>query len=260
MMQIALTREISPDMGACELSFVGRSEIDIALARQQHLRYQQALSSLGCTVLSLPAEADLPDAVFVEDTALVLDEIAVMTRPGAASRRAEVASVAATLSKYRTLAHIAAPGTLEGGDTMRHGRVIYVGLSARSNPEGIRQLAELIAPYGYSVRALPISGCLHLKSAVTLVDDETVLVQPEWIDPGEFSGYRIIRVDPREAHAANTVRAGSGLVYPSCFPYTLDLLREAGIQASTVDVSELQKAEGAVTCCSLIFEDNSPAS
>lgn len=260
MTLIALTREVSPDMGGCELSFVGRSEIDIALARQQHLQYQQALAALGCTVISLPAEAELPDAVFVEDTALVLDEIAVMTRPGAASRRAEVESIAAILSRYRPLLKITEPGSLEGGDVMRHGRLIYVGLSARSNPEGIGQLAELIAPHGYTVRALPISGCLHLKSAVTLVADNTVLVQPEWIDAGEFSGYRVIHVDPREAHAANAVRAGTGLIYPSCFPYTLDRLREAGIEVRTVDVSELQKAEGAVTCCSLLFETTNPAS
>jgi len=254
MTQIALTREVGPDMQACELSFVGRVEIDVALAQRQHARYREALSELGCKVLSLPAEADLPDAVFVEDTALVLDELAVMTRPGAASRRAEVASVAAALSRFRPLANITAPGTIEGGDILRHGRQIYVGLSARSNPDGIAQLAGLVAPHGYSVRALPISGCLHLKSAVTLVDDETVLVQPEWIDAEEFSGYRIIRVDPREEHAANALRAGSGLIYPSCFPYTLERLRDAGIQVTTVDVSELQKAEGAVTCCSLLFE------
>ena len=254
MTQIALTRDVGPDMQACELSFVGRTEIDVALAQRQHARYQQALSELGCTVLSLPAEADLPDAVFVEDTALVLDELAVMTRPGADSRRAEVGSIAAALSRYRTLVNITGPGTLEGGDILRHGRQIYVGLSARSNPEGIRQLADFVAPHGYAVRALPISGCLHLKSAVTLVDDGTVLVQPEWIDAGEFPGYRIIQVDAREPHAANALRVGSGLIYPSCFPFTLDRLREAGIEVSTVDVSELQKAEGAVTCCSLLFE------
>lgn len=259
MRQIAVTREVSPDMGSCELSFVGRSVIDVALARQQHARYQQALAALGCTVVSLPAEADLPDAVFVEDTALVLDELAVMTRPGAASRRAEVGSIAATLSSYRPLVRIVEPGTIEGGDILRHGRQLFVGLSARSNPDGIAQLTTLVAPHGYSVRALPISGCLHLKSAVTLVDDETMLVQPEWIDAGAFSSYRVILVDPREPHAANALRAGSGLVYPSCFPYTLDRLREAGIEVSTVDVSELQKAEGAVTCCSLIFKANEQA-
>ena len=254
MTQFALTREISPDMRACELSFVDRSDIDVELAKRQHLQYQQALAGLGCTLLTLPAEADLPDAVFVEDTALVLDELAVMTRPGAASRRAEVASVAAALARYRPLSNITAPGTIEGGDILRHGRRIFVGLSARSNPEGIRQLSELVSGYGYTVQALPIAGCLHLKSAVTLVDDETVLIQPEWIDADAIPGFRVIRVDPREPHAANALRVGTGLIYPSCFPHTLDRLREAGIEVTTVDVSELQKAEGAVTCCSLLFD------
>jgi len=254
MNQFALTRDVSPDMRACELSFVGRTEIDVERAHEQHRQYQQALAALGCAVLSLPAQANLPDAVFVEDTALVLDELAVMTRPGAASRQAEVASVAEILARYRRLEFISAPGTLEGGDILRIGRRIYVGLSARSNPEGIRQLAGLVEGYGYTVQAVPISGCLHLKSAVTLVADNTLLVQSLWIDPGAFPGFRIIEVDPREPHAANAVRAGSGLVYPSCFPHTLARLENAGIEVSTVDVSELQKAEGAVTCCSLLFE------
>lgn len=254
MTQFALTRNVSPDMGACGLSFVDRTEIDVEQAQYQHLQYQRALAALGCSLLSLPAETNLPDAVFVEDTALVLDELAVMTRPGAASRQAEVASVARLLARYRRLEFINAPGTLEGGDILRDGRRIYVGLSARSNPEGIRQLADIVARHGYTVQAVPISDCLHLKSAVTLVAENTLLVQPLWIDPAAFPGFRIIQVDAREPHAANAVRAGRGLIYPSCFPHTLARLESAGIEVSTVDVSELQKAEGAVTCCSLLFE------
>jgi dimethylargininase len=253
MVQIALTRDVSPDMDSCELSFVGRSEIDVALARTQHEQYQKALASLGCKVIALPALAGSPDAVFVEDTALVLNEIAISTRPGAPSRRVEVASVADVLGKYRRLVSINDPGTLDGGDILVSGRKIFVGLSARSNPEAIRQLGELVEEYGYHVLALEINGCLHLKSAVTLLDDETVLVQPAWIDPDYFSDYRVIEVDQREEHAANALRAGSGVVYPSCFPRTQELVQDAGIELTTVDVSELQKAEGAVTCCSIIF-------
>jgi dimethylargininase len=254
MSRFALTRDVSPDMGACELSFVERSEIDAGLAHRQHLQYQSALADLGCTVLSLPALANQPDAVFVEDTALVLDEVAVMTRPGAASRRAEVPSIAETLARYRRLISITEPGTLEGGDILRSGKHIYVGLSARSNREGIRQLAELVADYGYVVEAVPITGCLHLKSSVTLVDEETVLVQPEWVDRNIFSGFRVVEIDAREPHAANALRAGRGLIYPDCFPRTLERLGRADIQVTTVDVSELQKAEGAVTCCSILFD------
>lgn len=254
MTWMAVTRDVSPDMGACELSFVGRADIDIALARRQHHEYRQALARLGCELLDLPAEADLPDAVFVEDTALVLDEIAVMTRPGAESRRAEVASIAAVLAKYRPRLAIEAPGTLDGGDILRIGRRIFVGMSARSNRAAIAQLESLLAPHGYSVHGVPISGCLHLKSAVTLVASDTLLVQPAWVDASHFPGLRVIEVDPGEEHAANAVRAGRGLVYPDCFPRTLARLQAAGIEVTTVDVSELQKAEGAVTCCSLLFE------
>lgn len=250
----AITREVSPSLGHCELSYVPRVDIDVALARAQHYRYQQALAALGCRVITLPAEDDLPDAVFVEDVALVLDEVAVMTRPGTASRRPEGASVASTLSQYRPLLSIESPGTLEGGDMMRVGRTIYVGQSARTNASGIEQLSRLLADFGYAVRPVAMSGCLHLKSAVTLVADGTLLVHPGWVDRNAFPEFRVIEIDPDEPHAANTLRVGSGLIYPSCFPRTQERLSQAGIAASTVDVSELQKAEGAVTCCSLIFE------
>jgi len=253
-MLTAITRKVSPSMGQCELSYVPRVDIDIALARRQHYQYQQALSALGCRVITLPAEDELPDAVFVEDVALVLDEVAVMTRPGAASRRPEGASVAATLSQYRNLLSIQAPGTLEGGDMMRVGRTIYVGRSARTNSSGIEQLTRLLSDYGYAVHPVAMTECLHLKSAVTLVADETLLIQPEWVGRDDFAGFKIIEIDPGEPHAANTLRVGSGMIYPSCFPRTLERLSKAGITVTTVDVSELQKAEGAVTCCSLIFE------
>lgn len=254
MAQVALVREISPDMRDCELSFVARSPIDLALASAQHQAYRDALAGLGCHVIALPAEPGLPDAVFVEDTAMVLDEIAVITRPGAASRRPEVASVADVLARYRQLVPIRAPATVEGGDILRIGRDIYVGLSARTNRDGIRQLAEAVRGHGYEVHAVSIAGCLHLKSAVTMADGDSLLVHPGWVDASLFKGFRIIEIDPAEPHAANALRVGTGLVYPSCFPRTQARLQAAGIAVNTVDVSELQKAEGAVTCCSLIFE------
>lgn len=260
-MLIAITRDVSPNLAGCELSYVPRSAIDIGLAATQHRAYQDALSTLGCRVIALPAEADLPDSVFVEDVAIVLDEVAIMTRPGAESRRSEGASVAAVLSRYRSLHAIQAPGTLDGGDLLRIGRSVYVGQSQRSNAAGIEQLSNLLAGYGYAVRAVPISGCLHLKSSVTQVAEDTLLMQPEWVDRSVFadlesSGFRIIDVDPAEEHAANAVRVGEGVLYPSCFPRTQQKLLEASIQVTTVDVSELQKAEGAVTCCSLVFRES----
>lgn len=252
-MLTAITREPGPDMAACELSYVGRTPIDTALALEQHRAYQRTLATLGCHVLVLDAEPALPDAVFVEDVAVVVDELAVMTRPGAQSRRAESASVAERLGRYRSLHRIEAPGTLDGGDVLRIGRTLYVGQSARSNAAGIEQLRALLAPFGYAVQAVPIRGCLHLKSAVTAVADDTVLLQPAWVDAEAFSAYRVIEVDPAEEHAANVLRIGDAVVMPSCFPLTRRRLADAGIKVTTVDVSELQKAEGAVTCCSLVF-------
>ncbi len=252
-MTIAITRCISPAMARCELTHVERSEIDLAQAEHQHRQYQQALRSLGCEVIELPAEPDLPDSVFVEDVAVVLDEVAIMTRPGAESRRAESVSVAEVLAKHRALTHLAAPAILDGGDVLKLGRELLVGASGRSNVEGVAQLRAAVAKFGYQVRQLPIRGCLHLKSAVTEVAEGVLLVQPEWIDAAAFPGFRIIEVDPAEPHAANALRIGRGLIYPSCFPRTLQRLRAVGIEPVLVDVSELQKAEGAVTCCSLLL-------
>lgn len=250
----AITRDVSASIGECALSFVQRSPIDVDLAIAQHHGYRQALAALGCRMVALPAQDALPDAVFVEDVALVLDEVAVVTRPGAASRRGEVESVAQVLAGYRPLLRIVAPGTLDGGDVLRIGRDIHVGMSARSNAEGIAQLQALLDRYGYRVHGVPTRGCLHLKSAVTQVADDTLLVQPAWVDPTVFAGYCLVEVDPAEEHAANALRIGTGVVYPDCFPRTRRRLEEAGIAVTTVDVSELQKAEGAVTCCSLVFD------
>jgi dimethylargininase len=250
---IAITREVSRSLAGCELSFVPRMAIDIERATTQHAAYRTALQSLGCELIDLPALDAMPDAVFVEDVAIVLDEVAVLTRPGAASRRAEGGPVADVLSRYRTLHAIQAPGTLDGGDVLRVGRTVYVGEGARSNAAGIAQLRELLAPHGYEVRAVPTRGCLHLKSAATQVADGVLLVQPQWVDTAVFSAHRLIEVDPDEAHAANALRIGDSVIHPACFPKTQQRLRDAGVAVVPVDISELQKAEGAVTCCSLVF-------
>lgn len=253
-MPIAITREVSPSLGDCELTHVARTPIDAGRAAMQHRAYQRVLVALGCRVLTLEAEPSMPDAVFVEDVAIVLDELAVMTRPGAESRRGEGASVAELLGRYRPLRAIDAPGTIDGGDVLRIGRTLHVGESGRSNAEGMAQLQAFVAEFGYRVQPVPIRGCLHLKSAVTAVRDDTLLLQPAWVDAASFPGFTIIEVDPEEEHAANILRIGDVAVMPACFPRTEQRLRDAGIDVVTVDVSELQKAEGAVTCCSLVFE------
>lgn len=258
-MLIAIVREVSERMAACQLSFVQRLPIDLEKARMQHAGYCRALESLGCKVVSLPEEPGLADAVFVEDVALVLDEVAVMTRPGAASRRGEGASIEPVLAAFRPVLRIEPPGTLDGGDVLRLGRDIHIGLAARSNAEGIAQLQTLLAPYGYRVHAVPTQGCLHLKSAVTQVGIDTLLVQPEWVDASRFGGFRQIEVDPGETHAANALLIGDRVLYPGSFPRTAQRLGDAGIQVSTIDVSELRKAEGATTCCSLVFQHGQAA-
>ena len=253
-MRIALVRDVDASLADCELSFVDRAPIDVALAQRQHAAYTQALAALGCRVVALPAVPGHPDSVFVEDTAVVLDELAVVTRPGAASRRGEVDSTAAALERWRQVRRIEAPGTIDGGDVLRIGRTVYVGRSARSTTDAMTQLQTLLAPHGYKVEPVDIQGCLHLKSAVTCVADGTLLMQPAWIDRAAFPGFDVIEVDAAEEHAANALRIGEAIVYPDCFPRTQRKLEAAGVRVVAVDVSELQKAEGAVTCCSVVFD------
>ena len=250
---LAITRAISSRFNECELTHLEREQIDLELARSQHHRYEQALHELGIQVISLPAETDLPDSVFVEDTALVLDEIALLTRPGARSRQAEVASIATALAPYRQMAQIEAPGSLDGGDILRLGKEIYVGLSTRSNQAAIEQLRTILTPYGYNVSGLALNDCLHLKSAVTQASPDTLLINPAWIDKSHFPGWKFIEVSPDEPSAANILMLPVGAIFPDHFPKTQKRLLEAGIHLTIVPASEVSKAEGAVTCCSLIF-------
>jgi dimethylargininase len=249
----AITRAVSESMNDCQLAFVGRRPIDIGKAIEQHDRYEACLASLGITVVSLPALADLPDAVFVEDPALVLDEVAVMTRMGAESRRGESESLAAAVARFRPMRWITEPGTLEGGDVVRIGRTIFVGRSARSNDAGIAQLAQELAPFQYDVKAVEMRGCLHLKSACTYLGRDAVLANREWADLTPFAGCRVIDVAKEEPAAADVLAIGDTVIIPASFPKTVRMLEDAGWRVLPLDVSELQKAEAGVTCMSLIF-------
>lgn len=252
---VAIVRDVSDALADCELSFVERAPIDLVRARVQHAAYVTALEAAGCDVRQAPSLHGMADAVFVEDTVVVVDELATLTRPGAESRRSEVASMADMLRPLRPLARIQAPGTLDGGDVLRIGREIYVGRSARSNDAGIGQLRTLLAPHGYRVQGVRTRECLHLKSAVTAVGDGTVLINPRWLLDDPFDGYRRIEIDPREEHAANALLVGEAVLYPAAFPHTAQRLRDAGIHLQVLDMSELQKAEGATTCCSVLVRD-----
>ena len=211
------------------------------------------MTELGCDLVTVPAAHDMPDAVFVEDAAIVLDELVVMTRPGALSRREELVDVERALAPFRPLAHIRDPATLDGGDVLLVGRRLFVGRSSRSNDEGIAQLRALVAPAGYDVHAVDLRGCLHLKSAVTAVENDTLLGNGEWVEREAFGDVKWIEVDPSEPHAANALHIEKDVIYPRAYPRTAERLRSFGISLCLVDASELAKAEGGVTCCSLVL-------
>ena len=250
---IAVTRKVSSAMMRCELTHLQRTSIDVALAREQHHAYEQVLRDLGCRIESLPEEPELADSVFVEDTAIVLDEVAVITRPGAPSRRAETASIAAVLGKYRDLVWMESPGTLDGGDVLRVERTLYVGASSRSNASGIEQLGALLQPFGYRVLPVAVQGCLHLKSAVTQVGADQLLINSRYVERQQFRGMRFIEVDEAEPLGANALMLGSDVIYPRSYPRTAEALQRQGIRVHTVAMSETEKAEGGVTCCSLLL-------
>jgi len=253
-MSVAITRQISPRFNECEITHIERTPIDMDLARSQHEGYIQALKSQGCEVIELPSEEDLPDSVFVEDAAFILPETAVITRPGADSRKPETESIARTLSPLKKLVHLEEPATLDGGDVLILGKKVFIGLSTRSYQAAVDQLNTLLAEYGYSVAGVPLHDCLHLKSAVSRVHDNTLLINKSWLNPHQFEGYRLIEVHPEEPFAANCLPVGNSIIFPASFPKTCARLEAAGYQLVKVDVSELAKAEGAVTCCSLIID------
>lgn len=249
----AITRAVSPSLNDCQLAFVERLPIDIAKAIMQHQQYEECLRSLGIAVISLPALPGLPDAVFVEDPAIVLDELAIMTRMGAEARRGESASLAEAVARFRPLRWITEPGTLEGGDVVRIGPTLFVGRSARSNDAGIAQLAIELMPLGYRVQSVEIQSCLHLKSACTYLGRDTLLANRGCVDMGPFGNLRVIEVAPGEPAAADVLAIDDTLVIPSSFPETARILDRAGWLVLPIDVSELQKAEAGVTCMSLVF-------
>lgn len=252
-MLIAVTRAVSPALAECELTHRRRDPIDVAQAVAEHAIYEETLRSLGATVVRAPDAPSLPDAVFVEDAAVVLDEVAVITRPGAASRRPETESLARVLATYRPLSRIEPPGTIDGGDVLRVGRTVYVGLSSRSNREAIAQLETLLGEWDYEVQPVPVHGCLHLKSGVTQVGENLLLVNERFVHPDCFGPMERIAVAPEESDGANALWIGGAVVYPSHHPRTAERLDRAGVHVVAVPGAELAKAEGGVTCCSVVF-------
>ena len=251
---IAVTRAVSDAIARCELTHVAREPIDLVRARAEHRACEQALESAGCEIVRVAPAHDLPDAVFVEDTAVVFDEVAIAMRPGAMSRRPEVPGVADVLSRYRDVLRIDAPGTIDGGDVLVAGKRVFIGRTSRTNDAAVAKMRQILEPIGYRVEGMDVTGCLHLKSAATALADDRLLINPAWIRREVFRGFDLVEIEPGEPYAANIVRAGKALIYPAAFPRTRAKLERLGLGVTVVEMGELAKAEGAVTCCSLIFE------
>jgi dimethylargininase len=253
---LAITRLPSPRMNECELSFAPRVPIDYGRALSQHAAYRTLLEACGAEVVVLSPSAELPDCVFVEDTAVVLDEVAVMASPGAVSRRGEIEAVEEALRPHRPIEWIRLPATLDGGDVLRVGQTLLVGLSARTNGAGLAALDEIVRPRGYRVWPISIRGCLHLKSACTALDDRALIINREWLDTASLAEladrYRIVEIDPAEPLAADVLRIGPHICLPSAHPRTAELVGRLGYDVRSVDLSEFAKAEGGVTCLSIL--------
>lgn len=252
---IAFTREPSALLPRCELTHLDRQAIDVERARAQHDAYEDALRDLGADVRRVAPAPDHPDGVFVEDAAFVLDELAVIARPGAPSRRGEEGSVAEALAPHRPLARIPAPATLDGGDVLLAGRTLYVGDSARTGAAAHAWLRDRLGPLGYDVRVVPVTGCLHLKTAVTAPAPRTFLLNPAWVPAGAFGDARVVEVDPGEPRAANVLRVGERVLAAAGSPRTRRRLEALGLAVAVVDVSELARAEAGVTCCSVLVPE-----
>jgi len=255
VMLTAITRAVSPEINNCELGYLPRRQIDVAKAVEQHRQYEACLRELGAEVISLPAEPGLPDCMFVEDPAVVVEQLAVMTRMGAESRRREADSLAKALARFRPLQWLRAPATLEGGDVLRAGSTLFVGLSARTNQAGIEQLAGFVRPLGYCVQAVPVYGCLHLKSGCCPIGDRRILANRQWVNGGAFDGFEVVDVPPDEPGAANVLTIGETVLVPSAYPRTAGLLQGLGWKVRQLDISELMKAEAGLTCSSILFEN-----
>ena len=253
-MLVAVTRPVSPRLAEGERTFLDREPIDMTVAVAQHHAYEEWLAAQGCAIVKAAPLPDAPDGVFVEDTAVVLDEIAVITRPGALTRRIETESIDAVLRRFRKTVRMH-DGTLDGGDVIRVGKTLYVGQSARTTDRGIAHLRSLINKFGYNVVAVTMQDALHLKTAATRINDETLVYNPDWVEPRAFSSVEMIAVHPAEPHAANVLSVGDALLMPEECPRTRAILEQRGFTVETTSVSEMMKAEAGVTCCSIVFDD-----
>ena len=253
-MLLVITHLPSPALQECELTFVQSEPISIEKANRQHQDYCAMLERCGAKVITLDKNLSLPDSVFVEDPIIVLDEIAVLASMGVESRRKESEALATFFKNYRTIQHIALPARMEGGDVLKVGKTLFVGDSARTNKEGIQALEVILKPFGYRVIPVKVTGCLHLKTGVTALDDTTLIINPKWVDESAFQGFRKLSVPSEEPFGANVLRIGDTLCMNEAFPKSIELVKALGYQIESVNISEFVKAEAGLTCMSVLME------
>jgi len=251
---VAITHVPSPNMQGCIRTYIESSAIDLELARKQHAGYCAVLEECGADIVTLDANVELPDSVFVEDAAVVLDEIAVVGVMGALSRREESAAVEAELRKWRLVHRIELPATLDGGDVLRIGKTILIGFSSRTNEEGVTGFKQVAEPLGYRVIVVPVTGCLHLKSACCALPDGALVVNKKWLDSRAIAGFETLEVPEEEPWGANVTLVRSSVVMPASNTRTSEMIARRGFAVHGVDLSEFQKAEGSASCLSILVE------
>lgn len=249
----ALTRWVGPELEGCELTHLRRDPINFEAAEREHSAYLAALGQICDEVVELPAISEHPDGCFVEDAALVFDECVVLTRPGVGARRGEVDHLLPHLPTDREHLRLEDPCTLDGGDVLVVEDTVYVGLSTRTNHAALKQLAHLLLPFGYRVKAVEVTGCLHLKSAITQVAPGVLLANPAWAKLERVSASTLIEVAPEEPAGANALFLGDAVIYPEEFPLTAQRI-EAHANLHLVPTRELQKAEAGVTCRAVLWQ------
>lgn len=255
-MKIAFVNKPTQAIGNCELTFIDRDPVHLQKALEQHSNYANALTQAGLKVVSIDINTESPDAAFIEDVAIILDEVAIVTSMGTPSRRPEVESISEMIAPYRYIIHkIQLPATIEGGDVLQVGKKVFVGHSSRTNQNGIKALTDLLNPHSYQVIPVSVHGCLHLKTGVTALNEDTFVVNPKWIDTSIFKENLLIEVAENESFAANVLRVGEKLIVNAAYPKTAEKIQKAGFRFDVVDISEFSKAEAGLTCLSLIFND-----
>lgn len=252
---IALTHLPSPALELGQRTHVNRLPVDFPKALQQHADYCRALRECGAEVRTLDANRHLADSAFVEDTAIVLDEIAIVATMGTACRRDELAAIEDELKKHRPTVRIQLPATIEGGDVLRIGRKLFAGLSRRTNAAGIDELRTIVRKFEYEVIPVPMRDCLHFKTGCSALPDGTLLVNEAWVAIESLQEFRLIPIPSAEPWGANVLSLGREVVMPAGHPATMELIREMGFPVRTVDLSEFAKAEGGVTCLSILLNE-----